>query len=272
MPAMDRAEREYEEQMAQLDPELRARLEEWRTAQTLAGGEPLTDEEVAEARFDRPGTWNARLAGSVVRDFLRAGGWSAVPTHGRTGQPVGRPTTYPDGMPPEELERLRQRVGFTHRKFRRLVPGTRRRRSMREAQQRAVLARSLSIVIDHDHGTGIVRHLADAYGTTKGTISKLGAQGRALARLAGERADSETKSPKCASPALTRVGATGDLSHPSEPSGPPGPRGEEASHPLDGEMECSVCRKRARLTDGLCAKCLAAWQSGNADAIERLTR
>jgi hypothetical protein len=54
-------------------------------------------------------------------------------------------------------------------------------------------------------------------------------------------------------------------SHRSNPTGLPGPR-------AGALMECSVCGKRANLTDGLCPRCLAAWQSGDPEAIERLTR
>jgi hypothetical protein len=74
-------------------------------------------------------------------------------------------------------------------------------------------------------------------------------------------------------PHVRNGGASGTThqSHPSEPSGLPGPRDGESPHP--GWMECSICRKRAELNaDGLCAKCQEVWDSGDAEAIERLTR
>jgi hypothetical protein len=46
----------------------------------------------------------------------------------------------------------------------------------------------------------------------------------------------------------------------------------EAHHLLDGEMECSICGTRPALTDGLCPRCLGVWQSGDPEAIERLSR
>jgi hypothetical protein len=188
------SEREYEEQLAQLDPELRARIEEWRTAQTMARAEPLSAEEISEARYDVAGTWKAAIPSAVLKEFLHEGGWRALPTHVRTGRPVGRPTAYPEGMPEEELERIRQAIGVTKEDFKRLVPGPGRRRlSTHEVLERVALEVNISRLLRRTSGSGITRHLADAYGSSKGTISKLAGHGRAFDELL--RFMNETKSP-----------------------------------------------------------------------------
>lgn len=56
-----------------------------------------------------------------------------------------------------------------------------------------------------------------------------------------------------------------------QPSGPSAPRNGTAPHPGKQE-ECSICGTQASLSDGLCPRCLKVWQSGDLEAIERLTR
>jgi hypothetical protein len=182
----------------QLDPGLLARVEAWRKEQNeryrIPDDEPDGHAPASSYDLMREARAEGRKGLSTIQASAAIGfeAWH-VADNARTGFPPGRPTAWPSGAPEDVLERLRQSVGVDRAEFSRLV--RRGRKPEADRWPRAALEWNISVAVQRGEDLGITRHLADAYGCSKGTISKLAARGFELRKLVHTmgRTPTETK-------------------------------------------------------------------------------
>jgi hypothetical protein len=119
-----------------------------------------------------PPRLRARLSvrASIHREFIRGGG-AHVHFAGATGEPNGRPRTWPYGVTVSVVEAIVRRVGCEPETFARLV--RQGPKSAADRRARARLARAIAEVMEDGRGQGIEEALTATYGCSRGALHRL---------------------------------------------------------------------------------------------------
>jgi hypothetical protein len=138
---------------------------------------PDTDYDL-KAKPVKPGT-RLDVGGKIIRAFLREGG-ASIPFAGATGEPNGRPRTWPYGVTTTAMEAIVWRTRCEPETFARLV--RQGPKAPADKVARARLARAIADVMEDGRGQGIEEALTATYGCSRSALHRLAREGRRAGR------------------------------------------------------------------------------------------